>query len=58
MKDLESLGNVTVLGRPGAPADEMGVITEAMTQVELEKRLGGQTPLSVLRVLDESADLA
>ncbi len=49
---------MTVLGRPGAPADEMGVITEAMTQVELEKRLGGQTPLSVLRVLDESADLA
>lgn len=58
MKDLESLGNVTVLGRPGAPEDEVGVITEAMTQVELAQRLAGREPLSVIRVLDESADLA
>lgn len=58
LKELECLGNVMPLGRPGAPEEEVGVITEAMTQVELEKRLGGRTPLSVIRVLDESADLA
>lgn len=58
LKELECLGNVMPLGRPGAPEEEVGVITEAMTQVELEKRLGGRMPLSVIRVLDESADLA
>lgn len=58
LKELDELGTVTPLGRPGAPADEVGVITEAMTQVELEKRLGGRIPLSVIRVLDESSDLA
>lgn len=58
LKELDGLGTLTPLGRPGAPGDEVGVITEPMTQVELEKRLGGKTPLSVIRVLDESADLA
>ena len=57
-RDLEGLGPVTILGRPGAPKDEIGVITEAMTQGELEKRLNGAVPLSAMRVLDESADLA
>ena len=58
LKDITDLGPITPLGRAGAPEDEIGVITEAMTQVELEKRLGGRIPLSVIRVLDESADLA
>lgn len=58
LKDVSALGTITPLGRPGAPEDEIGVITEPMTQVELEKRLAGKTPLSVIRVLDESADLA
>lgn len=58
LKDVSALGAITPLGRPGAPEDEIGVITEPMTQVELEKRLAGKTPLSVIRVLDESADLA
>ncbi len=58
VRDLEGLGPVTILGRPGAPADEIGVITEAMTHDELSKRLNGTAPLSAMRVLDESADLA
>ena len=59
VRELEGLGPVTILGRPGAPEDEVGVITaESMTQVELEKRLTGRTVLSAIRVLDESADLA
>ena len=58
IRDLEGLGPVTVLGRPGAPGDEIGVITESMTRSELDRRLKGSVPLSAMRVLDESADLA
>ena len=58
LKELEELGSVTPLARAGAPGDEVGVITEPMTQVELAKRLGERKPLSVIRVLDESTDLA
>lgn len=58
IRDLEGLGPVTVLGRPGAPGDEIGVITESMTRGELDRRLKGSVPLSAMRVLDESADLA
>ncbi len=58
IRDLEGLGPVSILGRAGAPEDEVGVITEAMTRAELERRLAGRTALSAIRVLDESADLA
>lgn len=58
IRDLEGLGPVSILGRPGAPSDEVGVITQPMTQVELAERLKGREVLSVIRVLDESADLA
>ncbi len=58
IRDLEGLGPVTILGRPGAPGDEVGVITEFMDYPELQRRLAGRVPLSAIRVLDESADLA
>lgn len=57
-KDLVGLGPVTLLGRAGAQSDEVGLITEPMNQVELEKRLRGRKVLGVIRVLDESDDLA
>ncbi len=60
IRDWECLGPVTSLARAGAGAqcDEVGVITEPMSQLELEKRLGGRRTLSTIRVLDESPDLA
>lgn len=57
-KDLVGLGSVTLLGRAGAPGNEVGLITEPMTQVELKQRLGARKVLGVIRVLDESQDLA
>ncbi len=58
IRDLEGLGPVSILGRPGAPEDEIGLITESMTEGEMRRRLGALEPLSAMRVLDESADLA
>ena len=48
----ESLGEVTLLARPGAPAGETAVLTPAMSRGELEAKLAGQTLHSVFRVLD------
>ncbi len=56
--NLDGLGAVTVLGRPGAPEWEMGLLTECMTRSQLDRRLAGRKVLGVIRVLDESADLA
>ena len=55
--DGEGLAGATPLTRPEQPAGETGFLTQAMTQAELEKRLAGRAVQSVLRVLDESADL-
>lgn len=57
-KDLVGLGAVTLLGRAGAQGDEVGLITEAVTEMELKKRLSGRKVLGMIRVLDESDDLA
>lgn len=60
IRDWECLGPVTSLARAGAGAqcDEVGVITESMTYPQLQRRLQGRQPLSAIRVLDQSADLA
>ncbi len=60
IRDWTCLGPVTSLARAGAvtQCDEVGVITEPMSWLELEKRLGGRQALSAIRVLDESPDLA
>lgn len=60
IRDWEGLGPVTSLARAGAGAqcDEVGVLTEAVTYPELQRRLQGRQPLSAIRVLDKSADLA
>lgn len=60
IRDWECLGAVTSLARAGAGAqcDEVGVITQPMTQLELKERLAGRQTLSAIRVLDKSPDLA
>lgn len=60
IRDWECLGPVTSLARAGAGAqcDEVGVITQPMTLLELNQRLAGRQALSAIRVLDKSPDLA
>ncbi len=60
IRDWGCLGPVTSLARAGAGAqcDEVGVITEPMSQLELQKRLTGRKALSAIRVLNETPDLA
>ncbi len=48
-----ALGEVTVLARPGAPAEEAAVLTPAMTRKELESKLSQVRCRSVFRVLED-----
>lgn len=47
-----ALGDVTVLARAGAPAEETAFLTGPMTRPALDQRLAGVKTLSLLRVLD------
>ncbi len=47
-----ALGDVSFLARRGAAPGEVAFLTGEMTRGELEGKLGGLAPLSVLRVLD------
>lgn len=48
-----ALGEVTMLARPGAPAEEVAVLTPAMTRKELESKLSQVRCRSVFRVLED-----
>ena len=47
-----ALGNVTFLGRAGAPEGEVAFLAEPMIRVNLETALSGMKMLSAFRVLD------
>lgn len=47
-----TFGEVTLLARPGAPAEETAVLTPAMTRGELDDRLVGDMVYAAFRVLE------
>ena len=47
----KACGELTLLARGGAPANEIAFLTEAMTQAQMEQKLAGLDVLSLIRVL-------